>query len=701
MSGAHEFLVTLTTVLCVAAVTTVLFHRLRQPVVLGYILAGLIVGPYLPIPLVANREVIQQLSETGVILLMFSLGLEFRLRKLIQVGPSAVITAVIQTSIMVWIGYPMGLAFGWTRLESIFAGAIIAISSTTIIAKAFEEQGIKGRLHEFVVGILIVEDLIAILFMAILTTISTGRGLSPGTLAYSSTSLAVFLVGLVVVGLLIIPRLVRTILSLQRAETTLMACMGICFAISLLASELGYSVALGAFIAGSLVAESGEEKIIAPLILPVRDMFAAIFFVSVGMLIDPSLILRHWPEVATFTAIVILGKVCGVALGAFFTGNGIRTSLQTGMSLAQIGEFSFIIAGLGISLKVTGDFLYSIAVAVSGITTLTTPWLIRAGDPVARFIDRKLPRPFQTFAALYGSWIENMRTVRHDTTMGRRVRRLVKLLLLDSVLLIALVIAAAFYQDYLTNLITAHFGLSSELTQLVIVLLCVVSVLPFIIGIIRTARALGLALAALSMPEAGEGKLDLADAPRRMFVVTLQLAIVLVVALPLLALSQLFFLPYWIAALVFGMLLIFLGIMLWKNAENLQGHIRAGAEVVVEVLMKQAKKGPAVSVGDPLEEIRNLVPGLGEPVPLHIDAHFFGIGKSLAELNLRGETGASILVIVRDQEKVIMPGAGERLREGDTLAIVGTREAVAAAAALLKEGRLNGVIEPGAGKSVS
>jgi CPA2 family monovalent cation:H+ antiporter-2 len=701
MSGAHEFLVTLTTVLCVAAVTTVLFQRLRQPVVLGYLLAGLIVGPHVPIPFVADREVIQLLSETGVILLMFSLGLEFSLRKLIQVGPSAVITAVIQTSIMVWIGYTTGLAFGWTRLESIFAGAVIAISSTTIIAKAFEEQGIKGRLQEFVVGILIVEDLIAILFMAALTAISTGRGLSAGTLAHSGSSLAVFLIGLVVIGMLVIPRLVRAILRLQRAETTLVASMGICFAVALLAHELGYSVALGAFIAGSLVAESGEERNIAPLVLPVRDMFAAIFFVSVGMLIDPSIILEHWPEVAAFTVIVILGKVCGVTLGAFFTGNGIRTSFQTGMSLAQIGEFSFIIAGLGISLKVTGEFLYSIAVAVSGITTLTTPWLIRAGDPVARFIDRKLPRPFQTFASLYGSWIENMRTVRHDTTTGRKVRRLVKLLLLDSVLLMALVIVAAVSMDTISNAAAVRLGLAPEITQMVISVSFLVLALPFIVGIIRTARGLGLALAALSMPEAAEGKLDLADAPRRMLVVTLQLAIVLVVGLPLLALSQLFFLPRWIAALTLGLFLVFLGIMLWRNAANLQGHIRAGAEVVVEVLMRQAKKGPAVSSGDPLEEVRLLIPGLGEPVPLRLDEHYSAVGKTLAELNVRGETGASILVIVRGEEKVIMPGAGEHLRAGDLLALVGTREAVSAATVLLKEGRLQeATAEPGPGHPV-
>ncbi len=686
MTGAHEFLTTLAIVLCVAAVTTVLFQRLRQPVVLGYILAGIIVGPNVPIPLIADSTIIRALSETGVILLMFSLGLEFSLRKLAQVGPSAILTAVIETSIMMWLGYITGLAFGWTQRECIFAGAIIAISSTTIIAKAFDERGIKGRLKDLVVGVLIVEDLIAILLMAFLTALSSGDDISTGTIIGSGGRLAAFLIGLVVAGLLIIPRLVRAIIRLQRAETTLVASIGICFAIALLTREFGYSAALGAFIAGSLVAESGEEKHIEHLVLPVRDMFVAIFFVSVGMLIDPSMIFLHWPEVVVFTLVVVLGKVTGVTLGAFFTGNGIRTSTQTGMSFAQIGEFSFIIAGLGISLHAAGEFLYAIAVAVSALTTLTTPWLIRSGDPVARFIDRKLPKPFQTFAALYGTWIENMTTAPQDKTAGRKVRRLVKLLLLDSVLLTALVIGTAVSMNTISTAVVVNLGIADVVARLIIILISLGLALPFIIGVIRVARGLGLALASLALPVAGEGKVDLADAPRRAFVVMLQMAIVLVVGIPLLALAQPF-LPGWIAASTLGVLLVFLCIMLWRNATNLQGHITAGAELVVEVLARQSHKKSSLSGKKPLLEIKHLLPGLGEPVPLRLDERCFAVGKTLTQLNVRGLTGASVLAIVRGEENVIMPSASEHLLVGDILALVGTREAVNAATLLLKIGQ--------------
>src|SRR3954471_11547360 len=221
MYGAHELLRAITVVLGVAAVTTVGFQRLRQPVVLGYILAGLIVGPHVPIPLIADRAIIQTLSELGVILLMFALGLEFSVRKLVQVGPTAGLTAVLQSSIMVWLGFVVGRAFGWTLRESIFTGALIAISSTTIIAKAFDEQGIRGRLREIVVGVLIVEDLIAILLMAMLTAVSSGSGLSAGALALTVGRLAAFLVGLVAIGLMVIPRAVRLIARQKRPETTL------------------------------------------------------------------------------------------------------------------------------------------------------------------------------------------------------------------------------------------------------------------------------------------------------------------------------------------------------------------------------------------------------------------------------------------------------------------------------------------------
>ncbi len=674
---AHDFVKALAIVLCVAAVTTVIFQRLRQPVVLGYIIAGLIIGPHVPIPLVADSGVVQTLSEVGVILLMFSLGLEFSLRKLIQVGPTAGVTAVIQCGLMLWLGFLVGRAFGWTALESIFAGALIAISSTTIIAKAFDEQNIRGKLREVVVGILIVEDLIAILLMAVLTAVATGAGLSPGALAVTVGKLGAFLVGLVVVGLLVIPHAMRFITRLKRAETTLVASVGICFAVALLAMEFGYSVALGAFLAGSLIAESGEEKTVEHLVQPVKDVFAAVFFVSVGMLIDPALVARHWAAITVLTVVVIIGKIAGVTLGAFLTGNGTRTSIQSGMSLAQIGEFSFIIAGLGLSMRATGEFLYPVAVTVSAVTTLTTPWLIRFSGPAALFLDRKLPRPLQTFVALYGSWIENLRTGPRRHTPGANIRHLIRLLVVDAALLLALIIGTSVGSQTMAAFIESKTAFGGTLARILVLGGAVALALPFCIGIIRVARGLGASLAERALPATTNGKVDLAAAPRRALVVTLQLASVLIVGLPLLAITQPF-LPGFQGALLLLLLLVILGLGFWKSAANLQGHVRAGAQAIVEALAAQSRSKES-GREDELADIHALLPGIGEPVPLRLKATSPAIGRSLAELNLRGLTGATVLAIRRGDQGVLIPTAQEVLRTDDVLALAGTHEAIDAA----------------------
>ncbi|HEX3762029.1 MAG TPA: cation:proton antiporter [Kofleriaceae bacterium] len=694
MHGAHELLTAITVVLCVAAVTTVVFQRLRLPVVLGYVLAGLIVGPHIPSPLIADREIIQTLSELGVIFLMFALGLEFSVRKLVQVGPTAGLTAIIESSIMVWLGFMAGHALGWTSRESIFAGAIIAISSTTIIAKAFDEQGIRGKLREFVLGVLIVEDLIAILLMTVLTAISSGQGMSAGTLVKSSAQLVAFLVGLVAIGMLIVPRAIRVIDRLKRPETTVVASVGICFAVALLAQEFGYSVALGAFIAGSLVAESGQEKQVEQLILPVRDLFAAIFFVSVGMLIDPALIAQHWLAVTVLSAFVIVGKFVGVSLGAFLTGNGTRTSVQAGMSLAQIGEFSFIIAGLGVSLHATREFLYAIAVAVSAVTTLTTPWSIRAAGPVASFIDRKLPHPLQTFAALYGTWLEQLRAAPAEKTTAAKTRRWVKLLLLDVAILSALVIGTAVSLDTIAVSASTKLGVSERLARGLVVLGAAALALPFLTGIVRITHRLGLVLAQVALPAAAGDTLDLSMTPRRLLVVTLQLAVIFLVGLPLLALIQPF-IPGWTAALSLGLLLVALGFVFWRRATNLQGHVKAGAQIIVAALATQAGKSPAAPDEEALAQIKQLMLGLGELVPVRLDDRSAAVGKTLAQINLRGITGASVLAIARRDRGPIVPLASEVLRAGDVLALAGTHDALAAATDVLKSPARRGEPAPG------
>ena len=685
MEDAHHFLQNLAMVLCVAAVTTVVFQRLRQPVVFGYLLAGLIIGPHIPIPLVADQEMIHTLSELGVILLMFGLGLEFSLRKMLQVGPTAGLVAVAQSSAMVWFGYLVGRAFGWTQMESVYAGAIIAISSTTIIVKAFAEQGIRGKVADIVFGVLIIEDLIAIFLLAILTAVSEGGGVSTSSLAITAGRLAMFLAVLIGVGLLVIPRLVRFIVRLNRPETTLVASVGICFAAALAALAFGYSVALGAFIAGSLVAESGEEKIVEHLVAPVRDLFAAIFFVAVGMLIEPALIAEHWVAVLVFTIVVVVGKVFAVSVSAFLTGYPVRTAVQTGMSLAQIGEFSFIIASVGLATGATRAFLYPVAIAVSAITTLTTPWLIRAAGPAAVRIDRNLPMPLQTFVALYGSWLQRVRGTPSAGSGRSRVRRLIGLILLDVVLLAILIIGTSLEAERVSAILSESFGASPAFARMLTLAGAAIVGVPLLAGMVRSARFLGVALALRALPDVAEGKVDLALAPRRALVVTLQLAIMLLAGIPLLAVTQPFVPPLRSAGVLLAVLAL-LGIAFWRSATNLHGHARAGAELIVAALADQlAKETPSATpeTGHELGRVHHVLPGLGEPQAIRLTEHSPAVDRTLAQLNLRGLTGATVLAITRHDQPIIVPTGREVLRAGDTLALAGAEDAIAAAMRVL------------------
>ncbi|MEB2284088.1 MAG: potassium transporter [Polyangiaceae bacterium UTPRO1] len=689
MHEAHEFLRSLTVVLAVAAITTVVFQRLRQPVVLGYIVAGLIVGPHVPLPLVADRATVQALSELGVILLMFSLGLEFSLGKLARVAPTAGFTAVLQAGLMAWLGFLVGRAFAWTVLESIFIGAAIAISSTTIVAKVFDERNIGGRQRELVVGILLIQDLIAIIFMAALTALATGAGLSAAALAATVGRLAAFLIVLLVVGMVTIPRFVLLVVGLERDETTLVASIGICFLTAWVAHACGYSVALGAFFAGTLVAESGHAEAIERLVRPVRDVFAAVFFVSVGILIDPALVIQNWGAVGVLAAVVIGGTITAVTVGAFLTGSGTRTAIQAGMSLAQIGEFSFIISGLGLTLGATREFVYPVTVAVSVITTLTTPWLVAAAEPVADWVDRKLPAPLQTFTTFYGTWVERMRdaSTRRPTS---QLRGLVRLIAIDATLLYGLIVAAALWVDDGAAFLARWLGLDAAPAILIETAIAIAAASPFVIGIGRLARRLAGSLAESALPR-GASPVDLDAAPRRALIVTLQLGILLGIAVIVVAVTQPF-LPSYPGPLLLLTLLAAFGLALWHSATNLQGHVRAGSQAIVEALTSYARRtgdgagdgnGNAAAASFPLTDIHAMLTGLGEPIAVRLEAASPAVGLTLADLNLRGRTGASVLVILRSGQSVV-PTATEHLVAGDVLAVAGTRAAIESAITMLR-----------------
>jgi CPA2 family monovalent cation:H+ antiporter-2 len=411
-------------------------------------------------------------------------------------------------------------------------------------------------------------------------------------------------------------------------------------------------------------------------------MFAAVFFVSVGMLIDPALVARHWPAVAVMTVVVVVGKIVGVACGAFLTGNGTRISVQAGMSLAQIGEFSYIIVALGPATGVTGEFLYPITVAVSAVTTLLTPWLIRASGPVAAWADRRAPRRLQTFSALYGSWIEALKRAPRRPTVQSRVRRLALLLIADAAVPTAIAAAAAVWGSGAASWVARKSGIPSDMAWAAVIVGAALLCVPFCVGIVRVSRKLGTTLADAALPAPQAASADLAAAPRRALVVTVQLGAVLILAIPVLAITQPF-LPGPEQAILMLIVVAVMGVTFWRSAANLHGHARAGAQVILEALAAQAR-GPDRARNVPsLDAVLPLLPGLGEPVPVRLTAESAAVGRTLAELNLRGLTGATVLAILRGEEGVVVPTARERLREGDVLALAGTHEAVEAATAML------------------
>ena len=394
MSELEPLIADLALILICAGAMTLLFKRLKQPVVLGYIVAGFIASPNMPyMPSVTDLEGIHLWSEIGVIFLLFALGLEFSFRKILRMGAAPIIAACAVIAGMMLVGIFTGYAFGWKQMDCIYLGGMLAMSSTTIIFKAFDDMGLRQkRFAGLVLSVLIIEDILAIVLMVVLSTLAVSKEFEGTEMLMSILKLAFFLVLWFVVGIYIIPLFLRKMKSLMSDETLLITALALCFGMVVIASSVGFSAAFGAFIMGSILAETVEAEKIEHLVCPVKDLFGAIFFVSVGMMVDMALIVQYIVPILCIVAAIMLGQTILSTGGFLLAGQSLKTSMQCSFSLTQIGEFAFILATLGTSLGVTSDFLYPIVVAVSVITTFTTPYMIRLAEPAYRFIERSLPK---------------------------------------------------------------------------------------------------------------------------------------------------------------------------------------------------------------------------------------------------------------------------------------------------------------------
>src|SRR6218665_2203638 len=393
MGHVPELIIDLALILGSAAVMTIIFKMLKQPVVLGYIIAGVLVGPYFNFfPTVAESDGIKTWAEIGVIFLLFGLGLKFSFKKLIKVGNVAVITSLCGVGMTFLIGYNVGVIMGWSMMDSLFMGGILGIASTTIIFRAFDELKVKSqKFAGIVLGALIIEDLVAVVLMVILSTVAVSRSFQGTEMILSIVKLVFFLVLWFVSGIFFLPTLFKTLKKYLNDETLLVLSLALCFLMVVLWGKVGFSPVLGAFIMGSILAETPKVEKIEHLVQSVKDLFGAIFFVSVGMLLDPAMMLKYSLPIVISVLVLLVGKPIFASIGALLAGQPVKVAVQTGMSLSQIGEFSFIIATLGVTLKVTSDFLYPIAVAVSVITTFTTPYMIGLSGRVSDWVTLNLP----------------------------------------------------------------------------------------------------------------------------------------------------------------------------------------------------------------------------------------------------------------------------------------------------------------------
>lgn len=634
-------------ILAAAAVTTLIFKKLRQPLVLGYIVAGLLVGPHVSlIPTVSDEANIQTWSEIGVIFLLFSLGLEFSFKKLIKVGGAASITAVLEVFIMLMLGYAAGRVLGWSTMDSIFLGGILSVSSTTIIIRAFEELGVKGQQFAgLVFGILVVEDLVAIVLLVLLSTLAASQQFAGIEMLGSVVKLLFFLIIWFVAGIFFLPTLLKWTRKLMNEETLLVTSIGLCLLMVVLATEVGFSPALGAFVMGSILAETTQAEKIEHLVKPVKELFGAVFFVSVGMLIDPAMILKYAGPVAIITVITILGKLISTTVGALVAGQPLKPAVQAGMSLAQIGEFSFIIATLGLTLKVTSSFLYPVAVAVSAVTTFTTPYLIKLSEPAYQKIAAILPHRWKTTLNRYSAATQTISVV---SDWRQLLRSYFINMVLFSVIVIAIVLLSAYYvQPMLSgNKEDGHWG------RILTALITLVVMSPFLWALAFRGVS-NLASANIWQQKKYRGPLLLLRLLR------IALAVVLIGFF----VDQFFSTAVAVAVTVgmVGLLLLFY--------RRLQAFY-----ITIEERFFSNFNERETRVGSINKQV--LAPWDAHLAVIEIQPVSPAIGKTLQELAIREKFGANIALIKRGKQQYAAPGKDERLYPGDIVTVIGTDEQI-------------------------
>ena len=632
-------------ILMTAAVAVLLFKKIKQPLVLGYLIAGFLAGNNFDFfPSIKDTKSVEVWAEIGIIFLLFSLGLEFSFKKLMKVGGSASITAVTQIIVMVFIGYIVGQWIGWKPMDSVFLGVILSISSTTIILKTFDELGVKTqKFAGIVIGSLIVQDIVAILMMVLLSTIAVSQQFSGTELLYSVLKLIFFLTIWFVGGIFFIPTLLKKAKNILTDEMLLITSLALCLMMVILAANVGFSPALGAFIMGSIIAETTQAEHIEHLVKPVKDLFGAVFFVSVGMLINPETLYEYAFPVAILTFVVIIGQSISSTIGALLSGQPLKQSVQTGMSLSQIGEFSFIIATLGMSLKVTSDFLYPIVVAVSAVTTFTTPFMIKFANPFSDYLEKKLPRRWIKRIERYSA---NAQSIKLVTNWQIVVRAFLTQVIIHSVIIVAIILLSS---KFILPLVEG-----SKFGNLFGALITLVIISPFLWAL--SLRRVAVKEVAILREERKYRGPILMMVLLRMLLTLFYIGFLL----------NIFFSPI-IAfiALIVAVVVYFV----FPKKLNAQYH------KIEDHFLKNLN---AREIKENIRSRSHLTPWDGHMSTFEIAPTSNVVGKTLNELKIREQLGINIAFIKRGEFTINIPNKNERLFPGDEICIIGTDHQVTA-----------------------
>lgn len=655
-------------ILVSAGAFTIISKALKQPLILGYIIAGFLVGPHISwFPGITSEETVHQWSEIGIIFLMFGLGLEFSFKKLLKVGSSALVTAGSKFLGVFVIGFVAGQAMGWTAMESIFLGGLLSMSSTMVVLKSYDDMGLKGKPWAgMVFGTLVVEDLIAILLMVLLSTMAVSNRFAGGEMLFNLLKLAFFLILWFLVGIYLIPTVLKRARRFLSDEILLIVSIGLCFGMVALAEAVGFSSALGAFVMGSILAETTESEHIEHLVSPIKDLFGAIFFVSVGMMVAPAVIGEHWLTILIITLIVMLTHILFAGAGILMTGGGLQNAVNTGFSLAQLGEFGFIIAGVGVNLGVMRGFIYPVIIAVSVLTTFTTPYMIKLAGPAYGGLLKILP---DKWIARIDAPEQKSRTSAAEQNEWKKLLKSYFLrIVLYGVVLLAIMIGSKQFLEPLAGRLFPAW--SPFLHNLLVVVVTLLVMAPFLYGLAISSGSINASASKL-LAEKPSNKWPIAG----LVLTRTFIAISMIISV----IASHFHLAGW--AIV---LLIIGGVVFILSARRTMHRYSALEQRFLSNLnekeeAERRRRPVTTSVQDKMAGY-DVHLELLEVAPDSIFA-----GKALREIPFRAETGANLIKIQRGSQSITIPSGDVCIYPHDRLLAVGTTGQIARLRTMLAE----------------